>query len=169
MSRARPHPTMSGVRKHAWDMASEAEEHVEVVSAEEAHEEWAAGRSEPGESGGDGEGGGDGGSDGADTVFLDVRDVRERWIEGAIPGDTHAPRGMLEFWADPETEYYRDYFETDRRYVCYCNEGGRSALAAEALGEMGYEDVAHLAGGFTAWLDAGYERVDVEQPDYSDR
>ena len=138
---------MTDVRKHAWDMAAEAEEEgdIDVLPVEEAHDEWA--------------------EDG-DTVFLDVRDVRERWLEGAVPGDTHAPRGMLEFWADPETKYYRDYFQTDTRYVCYCNEGGRSALAAARLREMGYEDVAHLGGGFTAWQEAGKAVVDVPQKDY---
>ncbi|UIP00897.1 rhodanese-like domain-containing protein [Halobaculum sp. CBA1158] len=148
---------MGTIEKHAWDMAAEAEEHVEVLSVEAAHEEWERLRA------------GDGDGDGDETIFLDVRDVRERWIEGAIPGDTHAPRGMLEFWADPETEYYRDYFEPDRRYVCYCNESGRSALAAKALQEMGFEDVAHIDGGFTAWQEAGYDQADVDQPDYSDR
>lgn len=143
---------MSDRSQHAWEMAEEAEEHVEVLSVDEAHEEWAAVR--------DGD---------ADTVFLDVRDVRERWIEGAIPDDAHAPRGMLEFWADPETKYYRDYFQTDQRFVCYCNEGGRSALAAKVLQDMGFADVAHVAGGFTAWQEADYEQADVEQPDYSER
>ena len=146
---------MTEVRKHAWDMASEAEEHVEVLSVDAAHEEWAAGRDDAG--------------DDETTIFLDVRDVRERWIEGAIPDDTHAARGMLEFWADPETTYYRDYFETDRRFVCYCNEGGRSALAAKALRDMGFEDVAHIEGGFSAWQAADYDRAEVEQRDYSDR
>ncbi|WP_435063150.1 rhodanese-like domain-containing protein [Halobaculum sp. EA56] len=158
---------MPPVTKHAWDMADEAEEHVEVLSVEEAHEEWRRLRERR-------EAGGDAGDDDADagdpdTFFLDVRDVRERWIEGAIPGDTHAPRGMLEFWADPETEYYRDYFDPHRRYVCYCNESGRSALAAKTLRDMGFEDVAHIDGGFTAWQEAGYEQAEVEQRDYSDR
>ncbi|WP_277553497.1 rhodanese-like domain-containing protein [Halobaculum limi] len=143
---------MSDRLQHAWEMAEEAEEHVEVISVEEAHDEWTALR-----------------DDDTDTIFLDVRDVRERWIEGAIPDDAHAPRGMLEFWADPETTYYRDYFQTDQRFVCYCNEGGRSALAANVLQEMGFEDVAHVAGGFTAWQDAGYDQAAVDQPDYSDR
>ncbi|PSQ06996.1 sulfurtransferase [Halobacteriales archaeon QS_6_71_20] len=160
---------MSDRTEHAWEMAAAAEKHVEVASVEAAREEWAAGRdgADGAEDAGEDKGGDDAGE--GDTVFLDVRDVRERWIEGAIPGDTHAPRGMLEFWADPETAYYRDYFETDRRFVCYCNEGGRSALAANTLREMGFEDVAHIEGGFTAWQEAGYEQADVDQPDYSDR
>ncbi|MFC7068016.1 rhodanese-like domain-containing protein [Halobaculum lipolyticum] len=149
---------MRELDRHAWDMAAAAEEDVEVLSVEAAHEEWAAR---------DGDGSDDERGDG--PIFLDVRDVRERWIEGAIPDDTHAPRGMLEFWADPETEYYRDYFDPDRRFVCYCNEGGRSALAAKALREMGFADVAHVEGGFTAWQAADYEQATVDQPDYSGR
>ena len=139
---------MTDVRKRAWDMAAEAEADgdVEVLSVEEAHDEWA---------------------EGGETVFLDVRDVRERWLEGAVPDDAHAPRGMLEFWADPETKYHRDYFRTDTRYVCYCNEGGRSALAAKVLSEMGFEDVGHIQGGFSAWQESGFEVQDVEQKDYS--
>ena len=139
------------LRKRAWDMAEAAEEHVEVVDVEGLHAEMA-------ERDGDDE-----------FVVLDIRDIREVWIEGSIPGVEHAPRGMLEFWADPETAYYKEYFHPERRYVLYCNEGGRSALAARRLREMGYEDVAHLAGGFTAWEEAGYETVDVEQRDYKSR
>ena len=131
----------------AWDLAAEADVEVESVSVDELDAE----RDDP------------------ETVVLDVRDVRERWIEGAIPDDQHAPRGMVEFWADPETEYYKDFFHPDTRYVCYCNEAGRSALVARRLTEMGYDDVAHLTGGFTAWQDAEKETVAVEQPDYSDR
>ncbi|SHG55792.1 rhodanese-like domain-containing protein [Halobaculum gomorrense] len=157
---------MGDVTKHAWDMAAEAEADVAVLTVEEAREEWAAQENDAVDGAGADEDGHDGP---AETKFLDVRDVRERWIEGAIPGDTHAPRGMLEFWADPETAYYRDYFETNRRFVLYCNEGGRSALAAKALQEMGYANVAHLEGGFTAWQEAGYEQADVEQPDYAER
>lgn len=135
------------LRKRAWDMAEAADERIETVTVAEL----AAERDDP------------------DTMIIDVRDVRERWIEGAIPDDQHAPRGMVEFWADPETEYYKGFFHPDTRYVCYCNEGGRSALVADRLREMGYPDVAHLDGGFTAWQESGEETVAVEQRDYSDR
>lgn len=104
-----------------------------------------------------------------DTIVLDIRDIRELWIEGTIPGAEHAPRGMLEFWADPETEYYRDYFQPEGRYVLFCRGAGRSALAAKRLQDMGFEDVAHLEGGFGAWEDAGNEIEDVEQKDYKNR
>ncbi|WP_255151917.1 rhodanese-like domain-containing protein [Halorarius halobius] len=104
-----------------------------------------------------------------DVVVLDIRDIREVWIEGSIPDVEHAPRGMVEFWADPETTYYKDFFHPENRYVLYCNEGGRSALAAERLEAMGYPDVAHLEGGFTAWQDADKPTVDVPQKDYAGR
>ncbi|WP_255197976.1 rhodanese-like domain-containing protein [Halorarius litoreus] len=103
------------------------------------------------------------------VVVVDIRDIREVWIEGSIPDVEHAPRGMLEFWADPETVYYKPFFHPENRYVLYCNEGGRSALAARRLREMGYPDVAHLDGGFTAWQDAAKPTVDVPQKDYSSR
>ena len=133
--------------ERAWGLAEAADAEVGSVTVEELDAE----RDDP------------------ETIVLDVRDVRERWIEGAIPEDYHAPRGMVEFWADPETEYYKDFFHPDRRYVCYCNEGGRSALVANCLREMGFPDVAHLTGGFTAWQEAGKETAAVEQRDYSDR
>ena len=133
--------------ERAWDLAAEADAKIESVTVDELDAE----RDDP------------------ETVVLDVRDVRERWIEGAVPDDQHAPRGMVEFWADPETEYYKDFFHPDTRFVCYCNEGGRSALVARRLTEMGYTDVAHLTGGFTAWQDAEKETVAVEQRDHGDR
>ena len=104
--------------------------------------------------------------DRGDATALDVRDIREIWIEGSIPDVEHAPRGMLEFWADSETKYHKEFFDPDRRYVCYCNEDGRAALAAKRLEEMGYEDVAYLEGGFTAWKRAKKEVADVPQKDY---
>ena len=91
----------------------------------------------------------------ADTVLvLDIRDVRERKRTGFIPNSVHMPRGMLEFWADPESPYYRDEFATDKKLLLHCASAWRSALAARALFEMGYENVAHVGGGFTAWLAA---------------
>jgi rhodanese-related sulfurtransferase len=90
-----------------------------------------------------------------DVVFVDVRDVRELEREGVIPGAVHAPRGMLEFWVDPASPYYRDVFAADRRFVLFCALGWRSALATQTLMDMGMPDVAHIEGGFTAWRDAG--------------
>lgn len=101
---------------------------------------------------------------GDDTVVLvDLRDIRELWREGKIPGAVHAPRGMLEFWVDPESPYYRDVFGQDKKYVLYCQSGWRSALAAKELQEMGLTPIAHIEGGFHAWKDAGGAVEKVEQ------
>lgn len=90
-----------------------------------------------------------------DVVFVDLRDVRELWREGLIPGAFHCPRGMLEFWIDPESPYYRDVFASGRKFLFYCNLGWRSALAAQVSQQMGLTPVAHLGGGFDAWVQAG--------------
>ena len=87
--------------------------------------------------------------------FVDVRDVRELEHEGVIPGALHAPRGMLEFWVDPDSPYHRDVFAQDKEYVLFCALGWRSALATKTLMDMGLERVAHVEGGFTAWKEAG--------------
>jgi rhodanese-related sulfurtransferase len=73
------------------------------------------------------------------------------------------PRGLLEFWADPDCEYHKDYMQPGRRIVLYCNLGWRSALAADALQQLGYTDVAHLEGGFDAWLAEGGDVAEVPQ------
>ena len=90
-----------------------------------------------------------------DVVFVDIRDVRELQREGKIPGATHAPRGMLEFWVDPESPYHRDVFAQNKRYVFYCAGAWRSALAAQVVQKLGMTNVCHLEGGFTAWREAG--------------
>lgn len=91
----------------------------------------------------------------AGVLLVDIRDVRELQREGRIPGGFHAPRGMIEFWVDPESPYHKEALTSGRRLVLYCASGWRSALAARTLHEMGIEDVAHLVGGFTAWKEAG--------------
>lgn len=90
-----------------------------------------------------------------DVVFVDVRDVREVHREGRIPGSFHCPRGMLEFWIDPESPYAKDVFARDARFVFYCNLGWRSALAAQTATRMGLDRVCHIGGGYTAWGEAG--------------
>lgn len=94
-----------------------------------------------------------------DIVLVDLREPRELEDSGVIPGAVHAPRGMLEFWADPASPYHRSEFDPDRRTVLYCASGGRSALAAVTLQELGYRDIAHLDGGITAWTEAGRPTV----------
>ena len=93
--------------------------------------------------------------DDPDTQFVDLRDIRELQREGRIPGAFHAPRGMLEFWVDPESPYYKDVFGSGRKLVFYCQSGWRSALSTRAVQEMGLPDVCHIKGGFRAWQEAG--------------
>lgn len=90
-----------------------------------------------------------------DHLFVDLRDVRELEREGVIPGAFHAPRGVLEFWVDPQSAYFKPVFGTGRRLVLFCAAGWRSALAAKTLQDMGRSDVCHVEGGFTAWKAAG--------------
>ena len=90
-----------------------------------------------------------------DVTVVDIRDVRERWDKGAIPGAKSMPRGMLEFWFDPESPYYRDGVHFDQRYVFYCAGGQRAALATKVVQDLGYENVAHLEVGFNGWAAAG--------------
>ena len=89
------------------------------------------------------------------VVFVDIRDVRELERDGMIPGAFHAPRGMLEFWVDPASPYYKDIFGSGKEFVFYCASAWRSALATAAVQEMGLAPVAHLEGGFSAWKKAG--------------
>ena len=89
-----------------------------------------------------------------DALLVDLREPGEL-AQGSIPGAVHAPRGMLEFWADPTSAYHRAEFDPSRRVFLHCASGGRSALAADTLQEMGYTNVAHLDGGFNAWKAAG--------------
>jgi rhodanese-related sulfurtransferase len=93
--------------------------------------------------------------DSGSVTLIDIRDVREQWERGAIPGARSMPRGMLEFWFDPESKYFRGGLELDARYVLYCAGGGRSALAADVLQDLGYTNVAHLTVGFNGWKAAG--------------
>lgn len=90
-----------------------------------------------------------------DVVFVDIRDVRELDRDGMVTGAMHAPRGMLEFWVDPDSPYHKDVFASGKKFVLYCASGWRSALATDRLKEMGLDNVAHIEGGFTAWKEAG--------------
>ena len=90
----------------------------------------------------------------SDVVFVDVREPEEMRRDGVIPGAEPAPRGMLEFYADPEGPYHRPVFSSGKTIVLYCASAGRSALAAKTLQDMGLENVAHIAGGFKAWVAA---------------
>ena len=92
--------------------------------------------------------------DDPNIVFVDIRDVRELEREGMIPNALHAPRGMLEFWVDPESPYYKPIFGEGKRLILYCASAWRSALATETLQKMGIPKVCHLEGGFSAWKKA---------------
>ena len=91
----------------------------------------------------------------SDVVFVDIRDVRELAREGRVPGAFHCPRGLLEFWVDPQSPYHKPVFAEDKRFVFFCAGGLRSALAAQTVQRMGLKPVAHVAGGFGAWKQAG--------------
>lgn len=114
------------------EMVAEAKEGIENLTAEEAVAEH---RSQA-------------------ALFVDIREPEER-ATGAIAGSHHAPRGMLEFYADPASPYHRTVFDPGRRVVLYCASGGRSALATRVLQELGYTDVAHIDGGLKLWREAG--------------
>ena len=129
-------------RRTVNDLVADAKSRIEELSVEDLQGEIEAG----------------------DVSVVDIRDVRERWVKGAIPGARSMPRGMLEFWFDPESPYYRDGLEFDHRYVLYCAGGQRSALAAKALSDLGYTSVAHLTVGFNGWKDAGGS-VEPVEPD----
>ena len=90
------------------------------------------------------------------AVFVDIRDIRELERVGMIPGAFHAPRGMLEFWVDPESPYYKEIFGSGKEFVLYCQSAWRSSLATAALQDMGLAPVAQIEGGFKAWKAAGH-------------
>lgn len=114
--------------RRAWDLVEEAKGRVTNLAPDEVERAVAEG-----------------------AALVDLRESEEREEHGVIPGSIHAPRGMLEFYADPTTPFHKDVFEPDRRIILHCAAGGRSALAAYTLRSMGYEEVAHLEGGLEAW------------------
>lgn len=99
-----------------------------------------------------------------DVVLVDLRDPRELDREGRIPGAMHCPRGMLEFWIDPESPYHKPFFAQDKKFVFFCAGGWRSALSAATAQEMGLKPVAHIEGGFSAWKKAGGP-IDTTKPE----
>ena len=101
--------------------------------------------------------------DDPEVVIVDLRDVRERQRSGFIPGSFHCPRGMVEFWVDPDSPYFKEVFGQDRKFVFHCASGWRSALTVATLQEMGFE-AAHLKEGFSTWEKQGgpVERVETK-------
>ena len=122
---------MGELRKSASDMVAEAKSRIENLTPTEVAKEIEAG-----------------------ALIVDIREPSEREQNGVIPGSLPAVRGMLEFYADPSLGYHKPEFEPGRRIILHCASGGRSALAAAALKDMGH-DVAHLEGGYGAWVEAG--------------
>ena len=90
-----------------------------------------------------------------DVVLVDIRDPRELERDGKVPGALHATRGMLEFWIDPASPYFKPIFGEDKKFVFFCAGALRSALAAKAVQDMGLKPVAHILGGFKGWKEAG--------------
>lgn len=121
------------LRKSAKDLVAEAAAKVEAMPAERVAELL----------------------DDPAYLLVDIRDPRELEKLGTLPGAFRAPRGMLEFWVDPESPYYKPALDDGRTLILYCGSAWRSALAAATLTEMGRDDVAHLEGGFSAWQAAG--------------
>ena len=91
-----------------------------------------------------------------ECTLIDVRDIRELWKEGTVKNSKHIPRGMLEFWLDPQSSYYKENkFDPNKKMILFCALGMRSALATKSLVEMGFENVAHVEGGFDALKKSG--------------
>ena len=97
------------------------------------------------------------------AVLIDIRDIRELQREGLIDGAFHAPRGMLEFWADPQSPYHKDIFSQSHDLILFCASSWRSALAAKTLQDMGMTNISDMDGGFTAWVAAGLPLADHPQ------
>ena len=87
-----------------------------------------------------------------EITLIDVRDIRELWNEGTIKNSIHIPRGMLEFWIDPKSPYYRDYFNSKNKFIFYCASGWRSSLSSKTALEMGLINVLNLENGFDDWI-----------------
>ena len=97
------------------------------------------------------------------AILIDIRDIRELQREGLIRGAFHAPRGLLEFWADPQSPYHKDVFATSSNLILFCASSWRSALAAKALQDMGMNNIFEMDGGFNAWKSAGLP-IETAQP-----
>ncbi|MBN8878309.1 MAG: rhodanese-like domain-containing protein [Sphingobacteriales bacterium] len=119
--------------KSAMDLVKEAKQQIENLTPAQVKEEINNGKAQ----------------------LIDIREAEELTVTGKIPGSTHAPRGMLEFYADASLPYHKPEFDKNKRIILHCASGGRSALAAKTLKEMGYENVAHMDGGIKAWKEAG--------------
>tara|TARA_B110000971_G_scaffold71856_1_gene73751 strand:+ start:351 stop:749 length:399 start_codon:yes stop_codon:yes gene_type:complete len=103
-------------------------------------------------------------TDNNECSLIDVRDIRELWKEGTVKTSKHIPRGMLEFWLDPQSVYYKENkLDSDKKIILFCALGMRSALSAKTLVDMGFKNVAHVKGGFAAMKQSGFEIVFKEK------
>jgi rhodanese-related sulfurtransferase len=96
------------------------------------------------------------------VTFIDIRDPRELWRDGGVPGAINVTRGMLEFWIDPKSPYYKEFFNSGNKFVFFCAGGLRSALATKTAQDMGLTPVCHIKGGFGAWKKSGAAVEPVE-------
>lgn len=128
-------------RRNIHDIVADARKEIEEVDVAQLQAEIAAGT----------------------CTVVDIRDIRERVGTGVIPGSVSAPRGMLEFWFDPDSPYHNDRYKFEDRYVLHCASGWRSALATKAVQELGFTNVAHLDTGFNGWKEAGGEIEDISE------
>ena len=125
------------LRKSCRQLVEDALEKIQTLSLDEAKQK----HGEPG------------------VLFVDIRDVRELARAGTIPGSLHAPRGMLEFWVDPESPYFKQEFADSKEIVLFCQSGWRSALATATLQDMGLEGVCHIGDGYSGWQKSGGQTV----------
>ena len=124
---------MVNIKLGILEMVEKAREQIEEVEVEDAIAESKA----------------------SDCLIIDVRDVRERKRDGYIPESFHCPRGMIEFWLDPDSPYFKKIFDEKKRFLFHCKADWRSALTVQTVTSMGLENAAHIKGGLTAWCEAG--------------
>ncbi|HEY0666548.1 MAG TPA: rhodanese-like domain-containing protein [Sphingobacteriaceae bacterium] len=117
----------------ATDLVKEAKQQIENLSPEQVQDELSKGN----------------------ATLIDIRESEELKQNGKIAGSVHAPRGMLEFYADSSLPYHKPEFDKNKRLILHCASGGRSALATATLKKMGYENIAHMDGGINAWKESG--------------
>ena len=120
------------VTKTVKTLVAEAKEQTKSINPTDAHDRQRAG----------------------DAILIDIRDIRELQRDGCIEDAFHAPRGMLEFWADPDSPYHKEIFATKGDLILFCASSWRSALAAKTLQDMGFRNIREMEGGFTAWKNA---------------
>ena len=99
-----------------------------------------------------------------ECILIDIRDIRELWKEGTVKNSKHIPLGMLEFWLDPQSSYFKENkFDLSKKIILYCALGMRSALATKSLVEMGFKNIAHINGGFDALKQCGFEIIEKKK------